>query len=51
MSQSFMASVNSACQPFPLVEKANSGIGPVAVRPGEQLAERSQGPGGYDVGF
>ena len=36
---------------FPLVEKANSGIGPVSVRPGEQLTERRQGPGRHDVGF
>ena len=50
MSQSFMALVNSTCQPFTLVEKANSGIGPVPVCPGQQLAERRQGARRDDLG-
>src|SRR4029077_13687344 len=33
-----------------LVEKANSGIRPVAVRAAQRLAERRQGAGGDDVG-
>src|SRR5580700_10322221 len=33
-----------------LVEKANSGIGSVPISPGEQLAERRQGPGSDHIG-
>src|ERR1700722_6462175 len=35
---------------FPLVEKANSGIGSVPIGPGEQLTERRQRAGGDHVG-
>src|SRR6266404_3230146 len=36
---------------FPLVEKANSGIGPVAIGPRQQLAKRRHRPGGKDIGW
>src|SRR5258708_36666106 len=36
---------------FPLVEKANSGIGPMAIGPRQQLAERRPGPRGDGIGL
>jgi len=33
------------------VEKANSGIGSMPIRPNEQLAKRREGSGRHDIGF
>src|ERR1044071_5402889 len=43
--------VQSRLPPFPLVKKKNSGIGSMAARPTQQLAERRQGPSRHHVGF